>query len=86
MQVERLQEPIKVRADFQGGQATPLLVRRSNPAAAAHRITSVDGRWVDRTGRYPRFGFAVTLDTGDSWRIVLRTTDMTWWLETVMVD
>ena len=81
MQVERLQEPIKVRADFQGGQATPLRVRRGPTGAGAHRIVSVDGRWVDRSDRYPRFGFAVTLETGDSWRIILRTTDLTWWLE-----
>ena len=83
MQIERLQEPVKVRADFRGGTATPLLVRRGS---SNYRVVRVDARWIDRTGRYPRFGFAVTLANGDSWRLVLRTTDLTWWLESVMVE
>ena len=80
MAIERIHEPVKVRADFQGGEVTPVLVRRGTQV---HRVVSVNARWVDRAGRHPRFGFAVKLETGDAWRLVLRTTDLTWWLELV---
>lgn len=80
MHIEALDEPIKVRADFEAGQVSPLRIRRG---AVAYRVTQVHARWVDRSLRYPRFFFSLSVDSGDVLQISLRTESMSWHLESV---
>ncbi len=43
MHWERLDESIKVRADFRAGEITPLLLKRGQSAL---RVVSVNSRWM----------------------------------------
>jgi len=48
MRVEQINEPVKVRADFQGGQVRPLRFKRHGKE---HRVKSVNACWETREGR-----------------------------------
>jgi len=80
MSLELLHESVKVRADFASGRVTPLLFRRGD---RVYKVERVNGAWEDRDGRHRNFWFAVTADTGDVFRLCLKTGDMVWWLESV---
>jgi hypothetical protein len=83
MRVERIDEPIKVRADFQGGTITPLLFRRGTQD---HRVVVVNARWEDREGTQKLHFFSVTVTSGDVYQLRLESGDMLWTLESVMMD
>ena len=68
MRVEKLDEPVRVRADFAGGQATPVIFRRGTQS---HRIARVNARWEDRVGRQPLYYFACSVDSGDVYELCL---------------
>ncbi len=83
MHWERLDEPIKVRADFRGGEITPLLVRRGPRRI---RVTQVNSRWLDREGRRCLCYFSVTATSGDIYQLCFDTGDLTWRAESVMYE
>jgi len=83
MHWERLDEPIKVRADFRGGEITPLLFRRG---AQALRIVSVNSRWMDREGKRSMHYFSVTAESGDVYQLRFDTGDLTWRAEAIMYE
>jgi len=82
MHIEALNEAVKVRADFHGGRVRPLLIRRGE---AVYRVVRVNGTWEDREGRHRIFWYSVTADTGDVFRICLKTAEMLWWLDSVVL-
>ena len=82
MIVEDVKEPVRVRADFSGAGITPRLFERQG---RTHRIDEVNGRWVDREGAHPVHRFSVQA-SGDTYFLTLRTADMTWWLDKVILD
>jgi len=85
MNIEDINEPITVRADFGGGKVTPRMFKRVGAAAGhTYKVTTVNGRWVDREGDHPTYHFSVQAD-GDTYYICLTTVDMMWRLEKVMV-
>ena len=61
MRVERIDETVKVRADFQGGGITPLLFRRGSQD---YRVSTVNARWEDREGMQKLLYFSVTATNG----------------------
>jgi hypothetical protein len=83
MLVERLDESIKVRADFGGGAIKPLVFMRRGQI---HRVAKVNCRWMDREGEAKIYYFSVTSDSGDVYQIHLNAGDMTWNLDQVMVE
>jgi len=83
MRHEALDQAIAVRADFQGGVVTPLVFRRQGHE---HRVVRINARWVDRSGRHPRFHFAVSVESGDVYQIQLHAADMVWWLDSVSLE
>ena len=83
MRVEKLNEPVQIRADFRGGNITPILMKRGDRKL---KVSSVNGRWVDREGKTARYFFAVTTDTGDVFQLYLQTQDMTWHLSSIMLE
>ncbi len=83
MLVERIDERIKVRADFKGGSVRPIVFTRKGQI---HRVTEVNARWVDREGEAKIHYFSVTSDSGDVYQIHFNTGDMTWTLDMVMVE
>jgi len=82
MRLEDIDEPVAVRADFRGGEITPRAFRRGRKA---YTVTEVNARWVDREGAHPLWRFSVQAG-GDTYFLALRTGEMTWRLEKVMVD
>lgn len=83
MQVVELHEAVKVRADFQGGRIRPLLFRRGERVYAVRRVNT---SWEDREGKHKNFFFAVSVDSGEVYQISLRTGEMVWYLESVMME
>jgi hypothetical protein len=83
MHWEPLDEPVKVRADFQGGTITPVLVRRGE---ARLSIRTVNTRWHDARGRSRLCYFSVTADSGDVYQLCFDTGDLTWRLAFVMFE
>jgi hypothetical protein len=83
MIVERLDEKIKVRADFGGGIIKPLVFMRRNQI---HRVANINCRWMDREGTSKIYYFSVTSDSGDVYQIHLNAGDMTWHLDQVMIE
>ena len=82
MIIEDVKEPVRVRADFSGEGITPRLFERGG---RTYRVESVNGRWVDRDGVRPRHCFSVQAG-GDTYFLSLKTDDMTWWLEKVILE
>lgn len=83
MIVERLDEKVKVRADFGGGTIKPLVFMRRGQI---HRVVKINCRWMDREGTSKIYYFSVTSDSGDVYQIHLNAGDMTWHLDQVMVE
>ena len=83
MRWERLDEPIKVRADFSGGEITPVLFRRGQSRL---KVCGVNSRWMDREGRRQLCYFSVTVDSGDVYQLRFDTGDLTWRAESVMYE
>jgi len=82
MRLEDIDEPVSVRADFRGGEITPRAFRRGRKA---YTVTAVNARWVDREGAHPLWRFSVQAG-GDTYFLALRTSQMIWRLERVMVE
>ena len=83
MRVEKLDEPVRVRADFAGGQATPVVFRRGTQSL---KIARVNARWEDRVGQKPLYYFACSVDSGDVYELCLNAHELTWRLTSVMLD
>lgn len=83
MRSEAIDEAVAVRADFRGGIVTPVAFRRG---AREHRVTRVNARWIDRSGKHPRFYFSVTVDSGDVYQLQLYGADLVWWLDSVALE
>jgi hypothetical protein len=85
MNIEDLDEPVVVRADFSGGTVTPRRFKRAGSGAGrTYTVSAVNGRWVDREGKHPTYHFSVQAE-GDTYYLRLTTADMVWWLEKVIV-
>ena len=83
MRHEAIDEAVPVRAEFRGGVVTPLVFRRGG---REHRVTAVHARWVDRSGRHPRFYFSVAVDSGDVYQLQLAAADLVWRLDSVVLE
>lgn len=83
MRWERIDEAAKVRADFQGGTVSPVLIRRGDQVI---RVREVNTRWQEPRGRYRRCYFSVTADTGDAYQLWFDTGDLLWRLDAVLFE
>jgi len=83
MLIERLDEPVKVRADFQGGVIQPLLFRRG---ATNHRVVAVNARWEDREGQQKIHYFSVSVGSGDVYQLRFQAGDLLWFADSVMME
>ena len=83
MRLERLDETVKVRADFQGGRVTPLLIKRK---VQELRVAQVTARWEDRKGAHKVHYFSVQVPSGDVYQLEFHAGDLLWKLNSVMLD
>jgi hypothetical protein len=83
MRLERLDEAISVRAEFEGGTVTPVSFRRHG---REQRVVRVNARWLDRAGRHPHFYFSVTVESGDVYQLQLQGGDLVWRVDSVSLE
>jgi hypothetical protein len=83
MLVERIDEPVKVRADFQGGTITPCRFRLRQQDI---RVARVNARWEDRQGKDKVYFFSVTSTTGDTYELHLGSRNMIWYVDRVFME
>jgi hypothetical protein len=83
MLVEQLDEPIKVRADFQGGVIRPLLFRRG---PICHRVVQLNTCWEDREGQHKIYFFSVSVASGDVYQLRFHAGDLLWYADSVMME
>ncbi len=83
MRMERLDESVKVRADFQGGRVTPLLIKRQSQDL---RVKQVTARWEDRKGTQKVHYFSVQVPSGDVYQLEFHAGDLLWRLNSVMLE
>jgi hypothetical protein len=81
--VERIDEPVKVRADFQGGIITPQRFRLRQQDV---RVARVNARWEDREGQDRLYYFSVTVMTGDTYELHLAARNMIWYVDRIFLE
>ncbi len=82
MLVETLNEPVKVRADFNGGIITPLAFKRNGQVLRIHKVNA---RWEERQGHVKRYFFSVEAQ-GNVYELHLDSSSMAWRLDRVCLD
>jgi hypothetical protein len=82
VQVEYLNEPIKVRADFEGGRARPVLFKHSGKIYAVERLAA---SWEDRDGGAKVLYYSVESE-GAVYQLSWRVQDSLWYLDAVMME
>lgn len=82
MLVERLDDPIAVRADFSGGAATPVQFRRRG---RVHHVRMVAARWEERRGGARILYFSCLDEAGDLYQLRFDGGDFLWRLEFVQL-
>jgi len=83
MRLENLDEAVKVRADFQGGKVSPLLIKRSGQELRVERVTA---RWEDRRGAHKVHYFSILATSGDVYELEFDSGDLGWKLNAVMLE
>ena len=85
MQIEHLDEPIRVRADFKAGDITPLYFQRG---PHRYKVTQVHTHWIDREGVFARVHFALDAaseaDSG-TYELHFNAKELSWYLDRVMM-
>ena len=86
MEITRIRERIKVRADFtSGGKVLPRLFKRKNGETC--RVARVNCTWEDREEQGRLLYFSINVeDSDDVFQLCYRARDHTWLLECVMLE
>ena len=83
MREERFDEPLKkMLVIFEKGEIKPISFFWSN---RDYTITSNNMHWVDRKTRPIRYGFSVTVESGEVFQLSYREGEPTWYVDTVIV-
>ncbi len=83
MHIEQINEPVKVRADFQGGRIRPLRFKRQG---REHVVKTVNACWETREGRRTLHYFSVTIESGDVCQLYFNNEELVWWLDSIMMS
>ena len=85
MDIYRVNESIRVRADCHQGKFQPLQFQRG---ARKYRVTAIHTQWIDREGVFPLVHFAVEA-TGDrgtaACEMHFSTKELSWYLDRVAI-
>ncbi|MCE5277670.1 MAG: hypothetical protein ABFD92_02625 [Planctomycetaceae bacterium] len=82
MNIEKIQEPIRVVAEFSGGQASPV---RFVWGRRTYEIKAVNARWSDRTSEGYTLHYSVQVGQ-ETYFIHFASSEMQWWLDQVAVE
>jgi hypothetical protein len=80
--IEHIHEPIKVRADFEGGKAQPLLFKRN---AHTFRVERLAASWEDRDAGTRVCYYSVESE-GSVYQLSWHVQDNLWFLDAVMME
>jgi hypothetical protein len=83
MQLVEIGESVKVRSDIGGGRIVPLMIRRGENV---YRVKQVNASWEDRDGSGKTYYFSVTTQNGDILKLSLKSEDMLWRIESVILE
>lgn len=81
MNIEKIDEPIGMLADFSGGQCRPV---RFTWKSRSYDVSTVNGRWIDREGGTLSLHYSVQA-AGQTWLLHLNIHDVQWRLDQVVV-
>lgn len=82
MNIEKIDEPIRVLADFSGGSARPLRFRW---AGRTYYVSAVNAQWIDRSGQGYRLHYSVQAGEQTCY-LHFSSIDVQWWLDQLIVD
>ena len=81
MNIEKIDEPIRVLASFAGGACEPLRFRWGT---REYRIDAVNGRWVDRSGDGYALHYSVQVGN-ETYYIHFSSADVQWRLDELVI-
>jgi len=81
MNIEKINEPIRVLAGFSGGTCNPL---RFSWSGREYRIEAIIGRWIDRNSEGYSLNFSVQVGS-ETYYIHFSSAQVQWWLDQVIV-
>jgi hypothetical protein len=81
MNIERINQPVGVLAEFSAGQCNPV---RFFWRKRAYEVARINGRWVDRQGDAPSLNYSVQVGE-ETYYLRFLAGQMQWWLEQVIV-
>ena len=82
MNVEKIQEPVRVLAVFSGGEVSPVRFRW---ASREFEIFTVNAKWMDRQLGGCTYYYSVQVGE-ETYYLRFASSDLQWWLEQVIVD
>ncbi|MHC4983833.1 MAG: hypothetical protein ACYTF6_11800 [Planctomycetota bacterium] len=83
MNIEKIDEPIRVLAVFSAGAIDPLRFRWGK---RTYKIDRINGRWTDRSGN-DGYSLHYSVQVGqETYYIHFSSTEVQWWLDEVIVD
>ncbi len=82
MNVEKIQEPIRVLADCSGGAMRPLRFRWSG---RDYKVEAVNARWIDRQGEVYSLHYSVQAG-GQTYYLRFDSKQVQWWLEETIFE
>lgn len=82
MEIEKINEPIRVLAAFGGGKAEPL---RFNWHGRVYKVDAINGRWIDRQGETYCLYYSVQ-SGGQTYFVHFASKDVQWWLDETVVS
>jgi len=84
MEEKRLEEPLsKILVLFEKGIIRPVSFQWSN---RNYTVISNNMWWVDRKVRPIRYGFSVTVKSGETFQLCYKEGDPLWYVETVILQ
>jgi hypothetical protein len=84
MHEEPIDEPLrKVYALFEGGKIRPVALLWGQ---RRYRVSRVNSSWVDRSLRPHRYGFSLTVESGEIFQVSYEEGNPVWKLEYILTD
>lgn len=81
MNIEKIDESIRMLADFSGGTCRPVKFSRKN---RSYTIDAVNAQWIDRHGGTLALHYSVQA-SGQTWFVHFNVNDVQWWVDQVVV-
>lgn len=82
MQIEKIEEPVRVLAVFSGGDVNPVRFRWKTRELD---IFSINARWLDRHGEECNRHYSVQVGD-ETYMLHFSSQDMQWWLDQVVLE